>query len=70
MYTGAVARRRKGEPEPEPRMSTHVYIPASLYEAVAEGAQAEGRSINAEIIQALKAWVSERSDRLRFSLVS
>jgi hypothetical protein len=70
MYPGAVARRRKGEPPPDPRVSTHVYLPSDLYETVAREAQENGRSINQEIIQALKQWTRARADESRYVLAS
>lgn len=59
MYLEVVARRRKGE-EPIDRVSTHVYLPRDLYEAVAREAQKADRSVNAEITQAVRSWIADK----------
>lgn len=62
-----MARRRKDQ-EPVDRTNTHVYLPRDLYETVAKEAQKADRSVNGEIIQALKHWLNSKGYQFDFSL--
>lgn len=70
MYAGAMPRRRKDAPEPEERVDTHIYLPRSVYDAVARAAQENDRSINAEVLQALRRWLRSHDTDASFALAS